>query len=83
MKKALTPIEVAQTTGYTVGTLAVLRCIGGGPHFFKLGRSVRYWDEDVLGWMESCPVQRNTSDTVMALSQEPRSLRNIRQSQKP
>jgi hypothetical protein len=44
--------EAAVAAIYSVSptTLRTWRCIGRGPRFLKIGRSVRYRPEDVHGW---------------------------------
>lgn len=50
----LTPNEVADALGVTVGTLNNLRYRGEGPDFIKLGhRTIRYRQEDIEAWIES------------------------------
>lgn len=44
--------EVADIVRVPVATLRYWRHLGTGPHSFKVGRSVRYWRTDVLGWLE-------------------------------
>jgi predicted DNA-binding transcriptional regulator AlpA len=47
----------AQYVAYLLGiesqTLATWRCSGSGPPFVKIGRLVRYKDEDLQKWLES------------------------------
>jgi hypothetical protein len=38
----LLPREVAERLRTTVGSLATLRCTGGGPRFIKFGKKVLY-----------------------------------------
>jgi hypothetical protein len=47
---AMTPNEAAIFLGLAKSTLAKLRCVGGGPEFLKLGRSVRYERRPLLAW---------------------------------
>jgi hypothetical protein len=44
--------EAAVAAIYDVSpaTLRTWRCLGRGPRFLKIGRSVRYRPEDVHGW---------------------------------
>lgn len=50
----LTPAQVAQMTGLTIGALAQLRYIGRGPDFYRLGpRTIRYGRLAVQAWVES------------------------------
>jgi excisionase family DNA binding protein len=50
---ALPVQEAANYLGLAVSTLNKLRCSGGGPAFFKLGRAVRYDLEDLKEWLAS------------------------------
>lgn len=47
----LTTKEAAAKVGCAPITLAKLRCHGGGPLFFKVGRSVRYAPADLDEWL--------------------------------
>lgn len=49
----LSPSEAGGLLGMTVGALAQLRYTGTGPKFVKLGRTVRYRHEDLIGWVEA------------------------------
>ena len=46
----MTPSEASRYLGLAVSTLAKLRCVGGGPQFLKLGRSVRYERQPLSEW---------------------------------
>lgn len=41
----------AAKVGLSVSTLNKLRCLGGGPPFYKLGVSVFYRQEDIDAWL--------------------------------
>lgn len=45
--------EAATYTGYAVGTLEKLRCLGGGPPFIRRpgGRRILYRVEDLDAWL--------------------------------
>jgi predicted DNA-binding transcriptional regulator AlpA len=50
--------SVAELFGVSTGYLANLRCRGGGPRYFNLGkpgrgRCIRYRISDVIAWAES------------------------------
>lgn len=49
----LTPVQVSESTGIAVGTLANWRVLGTGPAFVKVGRLVRYEEAAVEAWMQS------------------------------
>lgn len=64
--KALKPAAVAEWLEVTVGALAQMRYLGKGPKFVKIGgRSVRYMESDVLGWVEA-QTRQQTGDQVSA-----------------
>ena len=44
--------EVAALVRVPEATLRYWRHLGTGPHSFRIGRSVRYWRTDVIGWLE-------------------------------
>lgn len=50
-RRPLDPVEVADMTRKSVGTLENLRVSGKGPRFFKLGKHVVYSEVDVLRWL--------------------------------
>lgn len=43
--------EAAEHVGLSKSSLDKLRCFGGGPRYFKLGRSVVYAVADLDAWM--------------------------------
>lgn len=45
--------EVARELGVKNQTLAAWRCIGRGPHFYKVGRAVMYSKSDIIKWIEA------------------------------
>ena len=49
----LNEYEVAALIGFAVPSLRNWRCLGKGPPYVKMGRSVRYRLKDVLEWIES------------------------------
>lgn len=52
-KKFYRPLECPEAFGIPVSTLAKLRMKGVGPLYVKRGRSIIYYAQDVLDWMES------------------------------
>jgi len=44
--------EVATLVRVPEATLRYWRHLGTGPHSFRVGRSVRYWRNDVVHWLE-------------------------------
>jgi excisionase family DNA binding protein len=63
MGLALDTHQAALRTGLSPSTLRKLRLSGGGPRFMKLGRAVRYREDDLDGWLKARTVQ-STSETV-------------------
>lgn len=45
--------EAADYVGLSKSTLDKLRCFGGGPRYFKLGRAVVYAKSDLDAWLAS------------------------------
>jgi hypothetical protein len=56
----------AAFTGLAIATLAKLRCVGGGPKFFKLGRKVLYRRGDLADWLNARRVA-NTTEAALTL----------------
>ena len=54
--------EAAQFLGLRESTLEAWRCRGGGPVFLKLGKAVRYREEDLQAFVES-RLRKNTTDS--------------------
>jgi predicted DNA-binding transcriptional regulator AlpA len=68
---AMLSTQAAATfTGLAVATLAKMRCCGGGPKFFALGRKVSYRRSDLLEWLNL----RRFSNTAEAALSVPRRL---------
>jgi excisionase family DNA binding protein len=65
MPQVLTELEAAPRVGLAVSTLQKLRTNGGGPRFLKLGRSVRYREQDLEEWLAGRVVS-STSEKVAA-----------------
>ncbi len=57
------PTEAAEYVGLSESMMAKLRCLGGGAEYFKLGRAVRYRQDDLDAWLAGRRV-RNTSDAA-------------------
>jgi predicted DNA-binding transcriptional regulator AlpA len=55
--------DAAAYVGLAASTLEKLRLTGGGPAYFKLGKSVLYDPEDLDNWMAS---KRRASTSVAA-----------------
>ena len=53
--KMLDTVAAAARVGVKPNTLEKLRVVGGGPRYFKVGKSVRYKLEDIDLWLnERC-----------------------------
>jgi len=52
MRRLLKSKELAEVFGLTDNTLRIWRMNGGGPPFYRLGKSVRYDQERVRSWLE-------------------------------
>ncbi len=52
--------RVATELGISHRTLEKWRVVGGGPRFIRVGRLVRYRQEDVQDWMRSRTVSNTT-----------------------
>jgi excisionase family DNA binding protein len=50
--RLLTPKEVAELLKVTVSWLAKARVRGEGPPYIRIGRSVRYREEDLIDWLK-------------------------------
>lgn len=61
--RTLTVRGAADYLGLAISTLNKLRCTGGGPSYFKLGRSVRYDPHDLDEWLAAHRVT-NTSEAT-------------------
>lgn len=62
--RLLTPTELAERLGVSVGTLANWRLRGGGPAYIKLsGRAVRYRPRAVEKWISEREVS-STSERI-------------------
>ena len=48
----LTLKEVAALVRVPEATLRYWRHLGTGPHGFRIGRSVRYWHNEVIHWLD-------------------------------
>jgi hypothetical protein len=69
----LDAVAAANFTGLAVATLAKLRCFGGGPKYFKLGRKILYRRGDLADWLNARRVA-NTTEAALAL---PRRLTDV------
>jgi DNA-binding transcriptional MerR regulator len=48
----MTLTEVAELVRVPEATLRYWRHLGTGPHGFRIGRSVRYWRNEVVHWLD-------------------------------
>ncbi len=51
MKKMRTPIEVADALGIPLATLYQWRTNNKGPRGYRVGKHLRYMDDDVDDWL--------------------------------
>ena len=61
----LTEKDAAKRLGVTVRTVQGWRRNGRGPRFYKIGRSVRYAEADLLAFIEAA-ARKSTSDPAPA-----------------
>ena len=61
--KILPPPAAAEYLGLSESMIAKMRCLGGGPAYFKLGRAVRYRRDDLDEWLSARRV-RHSSDAA-------------------
>ena len=61
MKTLLTEIEVAKQLALTTHPLRKWRWLGKGPHFIKIGSSVRYEQEKINTFIEA-NIKESTSE---------------------
>lgn len=66
LKVTLAPRAAAEYLGLSPATLAKMRCRGGGPCYFSLGRKVLYERATLDAWLEERRA-RNTSDADLRL----------------
>jgi hypothetical protein len=57
-------IIIASVRDCSIATMERDRWVGGGIPFIKVGRAVKYKKTDVLDWLDTCQVQRSTSEQV-------------------
>ena len=46
-----TPVRVSALTGYSTMTLAIWRTRGEGPPYVRIGRTIRYPRDKLIGWL--------------------------------
>jgi predicted DNA-binding transcriptional regulator AlpA len=61
--KIVPPAVAAEYVGLSESMLAKMRCLGGGPTYLKLGRAVRYRQDDLDAWLNARRV-RHSSDAA-------------------
>ncbi len=54
-RKSARPVEISYVYGIPEGVLANLRSQGNGPRYFKVGRRVFYFFDDVEAWLRKNP----------------------------
>lgn len=63
-KKAYSPEELSEVYGLNVGTLANMRCAKRGPKYFKVGKKIIYFEQDIESWLRKNPVLTIDCDEV-------------------
>jgi len=63
-KVGFSPGACAQTYSLNVGTLANLRAQRRGPRFYRVGRKILYFREDIEAWLKQTPVLTRESVEV-------------------
>lgn len=53
--------DAARYAGLSAATLAKLRSVGGGPHFFRRGRAVLYTKAQLDAWCQEEGERRSTA----------------------
>lgn len=53
LPEAVSTTEAAEIVGLAPATLETLRCRGGGPPYYKIGRRVVYRSADLRAWVDS------------------------------
>ena len=64
MEQFIDEKKAAKITGYSRYWFQQKRWQGGGPPYLKIGHTVRYALSDLLNWMNSHGIRRNTSQSV-------------------
>jgi hypothetical protein len=60
--RLLTPRQVSDILGLSVGTLAKRRLTADGPAYVKVGGAVRYTEESIRNFVQGLQVRRSTSE---------------------
>lgn len=64
-KKLYNTLEAAEFLDLAKTTLDIWRGLGKGPKYRKIGRYVRYTEDDLQSYLDSC-TRSNTSQTANA-----------------
>lgn len=59
--------DAARRLGISVSFLEKQRCLGQGPAYLKIGRSVAYRESDIDAWV-AAQVRQNTSQPAVGAS---------------
>ncbi|QLC21234.1 helix-turn-helix domain-containing protein [Parasphingopyxis sp. CP4] len=62
--KWINTAQAAEYTGFAASTLNKLRCSGGGPHYSKRGKAVRYRLSDLEDWMVGGCINSTSQSTA-------------------
>ena len=63
-RRALSPDQLYAAYGLNVGTMANLRNKNQGPKYFKVGKKVVYFVEDIEAWIRQHPVLTQDSERM-------------------
>jgi predicted DNA-binding transcriptional regulator AlpA len=66
MGRVLKETEVSKRTGLALPTLRNWRSLGRGPAYLKMGKAVRYQEEDVEAYIRSKRIETETVTTGAA-----------------
>ena len=57
LRRGLRDSEAAQILGLHVQTLRNFRCRGEGPPYVKIGRAVRYFEGDLIAYLDKRKIE--------------------------
>jgi len=52
----------------SAATLEIQRCMGGGPVYLKIGRSIRYRERDLLDYLNGLMTERRSTSEIVERS---------------
>lgn len=69
LKRGGTPREISLMYGIPLGTLANMRYRKEGPNYYKTGKRVFYFIEDIEKWLKQNPVLTSDAIACMGINQ--------------